>query len=117
MEDMPKVPMRTSMLSEKIYILERLARNLTVYFDNFHLEPYVFCNLYGKLKIMHLLQDEKHVSVEKGVLIVLFIIYHTKRQRVVGDIFQHLIWTISTWFKKVLRVVCTLQTKIIHPRK
>ncbi|KAL4387484.1 hypothetical protein GQ457_09G013860 [Hibiscus cannabinus] len=94
----PKMPCKTSILDGKAYVMEILYENLTA------------------LKVDKLLEDEKKVSVEETVAMFLFIIGQNATQRLIPDRFQHSTETVSTWFQKVLIVVCKLKTKIICPR-
>ena len=43
---------RTSMLQGRAYILEVLVENLTRCYENFHMRPHVFRNLYDQLKMI-----------------------------------------------------------------
>ncbi|KAG6519032.1 hypothetical protein ZIOFF_022521 [Zingiber officinale] len=106
---------RTSSLTGRMYIQEILDGHPHVFFDNFRMSKHVFVNFCSILKEMNLLQDGKKVMVEEGVAMFLLIVGHNTRHRICVDRFQHSFYTSSKWFKRVLRVVCTLGTYIIRP--
>ncbi|KAL4302428.1 hypothetical protein GQ457_10G020700 [Hibiscus cannabinus] len=112
----PKMPCRTSILDDKAYVMEILYGNPTMCYEMFRMKKYIFLNFCDRLKVDKLLEDEKKVSVEEAVAMFLFIIGQNATQRLIADRFQHSTETVSTWFQKVLIVVCKLGTKIICPR-
>ncbi|XVF02620.1 hypothetical protein REPUB_Repub04eG0190700 [Reevesia pubescens] len=113
---LPKMPCRTSILSGKAYVMEILYGNPTVCYEMLRMRKHVFLNFCDRLKVDHLLNDEKMISVEEAVAMFLFIIDQNEPQRVVVDRFQHSTEIVSVWFEKVLIAICKLGTRIICPR-
>ena len=99
-----------------MYTLEFLAGHEARCYENFRMEKQVFINFCNTLREIANLSDGKRVSVEEGVIMFLIIICHNMRHRVVAERFQHSIYTVSKWFRIVLRAVCKLGTHIIQPR-
>ena len=58
------------------YILGVLLENPTRCYEEFHMKPHIFTNLYDRLKMRNLLQDFRDVSVEEGVVMGLAILCH-----------------------------------------
>ena len=111
-----KVPCRTSILTGRMYTLEFLAGHEARCYESFRMEKHVFMNLCNTLKVVANLNNGKNVSVEEAVAMFLIIICHNLRHRVVAERFQHSLHTVSKWFRRVLRAVCKLGTRIIRPK-
>lgn len=111
---MNKVPCRTSSLTGRMFLLDILNGNPTVCHQIFRMQKHVLLNFCDTLKEKGLLTDGRKVSVEEGVAMFLMIIGHTTRYSIIADRFQHSHETISKWFRRVLRAVCSLGTELIR---
>ena len=105
-----RIPCRTSMLSGKEYIIEVLLENPIRCYESFRMAPHVFVNLYNRLKLMGLLKDNKNVSVVEGVVMGLAMLYHSTRQRIMAERFQHSTRTVHKWTKMVIRALASFGT-------
>ena len=80
-----KIPCKTSMLKGKACILEVLLGNLARCYENFQMSPHVSRNLCNQLKMMNLISDSRDVSVQKSVVMGLWILCHGIRQQIVVE--------------------------------
>ncbi|KAF7812780.1 putative nuclease HARBI1 [Senna tora] len=103
----------TSILTGRMYTIEFLTGHEARCYESFRMNKVVFQNLCDVLKDVGKLSDGKDVTVEEGVAMFLIIIGQNLCHRIVAERFQHSLYIVSKWFRRVLRAACVLGTRII----
>ncbi|XP_026451863.1 uncharacterized protein LOC113352233 [Papaver somniferum] len=110
-----KIPMMTSVLNGREFILELLNGHPRRMYNLMRMDPSTFMLLCSTLRTNDFLQDDRSVSVEEAVGIFLATVSQSMRNRVVAEMFQHSNETVYRHFKKVLKALCLLGCLIIKP--
>ena len=110
-----KNPMRTSDLTGSKWVDEVLYGHPKRCFEQFRMEPRVFCELCIALQQLGL-KESHNVSIHEKVAIFLNIVGHGETSRMMQERFQHSGETIHRHFHDVLLACCGLAMSLIKPQ-
>nr|DAD40912.1 TPA_asm: hypothetical protein HUJ06_015235 [Nelumbo nucifera] len=111
----PKTPYHDDILAWSKFLKNVIYNGGTRCLDMFKLTPPVLLRLVASLRQRGLVKDNRYVSTDEHVGILLQVIEHNKSNQNTANCFQHSSETISWHFNTTLKAICEFGKEIVQP--